>query len=61
MAPLVPVLPVWSAVLRARAWTLDGRKNVPFIRCPVFCALGSATLSVASPAEEITLAVVDAS
>ena len=33
----------------------DGSANVPFIRCP-----GSETLSVASPALEITLAVVEA-
>ena len=34
--------------------------NVPFMSLPVFVELGSATDSVASPAVEITFAVVDA-
>jgi hypothetical protein len=44
----------WLAALRARACNGCGRKNEPFTRRPVFCALGSATLSSASPAVEIT-------
>ena len=35
-----------------------GSENVPFTRWPVAVALGSATVSAASPAVEITLAVV---
>ena len=53
----VPVL----AALRARACSGCGRANAPLTRWPVSVALGSATLSSASPADEITLAVVDAS
>ena len=34
--------------------------NVPLTRWPVAVVLGSATLSVASPAVEITVAVVEA-
>src|SRR4051795_4219348 len=53
----VPVL----LALRARACSGCGRLNAPLTRCPVAVALGSATLSVASPAVEMTLAVVAAS
>ena len=35
-------------------------ENVPLTRWPVAVGLGSATLSVASPAVEITVAVVEA-
>src|SRR5688500_8729057 len=47
--------------LRALACSGCGSENAPLTRCPVFCELGSATLSSASPADETTLAVVDAS
>ena len=46
--------------LDARAPRGCGSANVPLTRRPVFVVLGSETLSVASPAVEITLAVVDA-
>src|SRR4051812_28646962 len=36
------------------------RANAPLTSLPVLAALGSATLSVASPAVEMTVAVVDA-
>src|SRR3954454_7081143 len=52
----VPVL----AALRARACSGWARTNVPLTRWPVPSELGSATLSVASPAVEMTVAVVDA-
>lgn len=38
----------------------DGRANVPLIRCPGWFALRSATVSIASPAVEVTWAVVAA-
>ena len=50
----VPVL----AALRARACSGCGSENVPLTRWPVAVLDGSATLSVASPAVEMTLAVV---
>src|SRR3954471_11461635 len=50
----VPVL----AALRARACNACGSENAPLTRWPVAVGLGSATLSVASPAVETTLAVV---
>jgi hypothetical protein len=50
----VPVL----AALRARACSGCGSENAPLTRWPVAVSLGSATLSVASPAVEITAAVV---
>ena len=52
----VPVL----AALRARACSNCGRENVPLTRWPVAVELGSATLRSASPAVEMTLAVVEA-
>ena len=52
----VPVL----AALRARACSGSGRMNVPLTRWPVPNELGSDTLSSASPAVEITFAVVEA-
>ena len=52
----VPVL----AALRARAWSGCARENAPLTRRPVAVELGSETLSSASPADEITLPVVDA-
>ena len=47
----------------ARALTFSGcgSENAPLTSCPVAVELGSATLSAASPAVEITLAVVEAS
>ena len=48
------------AALRPRAWTFTGSENVPLTRCPVATELGSATLSSASPADEMTFAVEDA-
>ena len=53
-------MPVFAA-LRARACSGCGRANAPLTRWPVLFELGSATLRSASPADEITLAVVDAS
>ena len=47
-------------MLDAVACSFCGRKNVPLIRWPVLVELGSATESVASPAVEITFAVVPA-
>jgi hypothetical protein len=41
-----------------RAVSACGSENVPLTRWPVAVALGSATLSVASPAVEMTVAVV---
>ena len=38
-----------------------GSENEPLTRCPVAVELGSVTLNVASPAEEITFAVIEAS
>ena len=49
------------AAFRARAWSGCGSENVPLTRWPVFVLLVSATLRVASPAVEITFAVVEAS
>ena len=49
-----------AAGLVADAFSADGSENVPLTRWPGRVALGSATLSSASPAVEITLAVVDA-
>jgi len=46
--------------LVARACSGDGSENAPLTRCPVLVGLGSDTLSSASPAVEITFAVVDA-
>ena len=54
-ASAVPV----PAALVAAACRADGSENAPLTRWPVAVALGSATDSVASPAVEITLAVVD--
>src|SRR4051812_47076979 len=51
-APPVP------AALAALAVSVCGSENAPLTRRPVAFGLGSATLSVASPAVEITLAVV---
>src|SRR4051794_20595711 len=51
----VPVL----AALRARAWSGSGSTNVPLTRWPVPVELGSETLSSASPAVEMTLALVE--
>src|SRR3954470_2187435 len=53
-APPVP------AGLVALAWRAWGSENAPFTRWPVAVEDGSATLSVASPAVEMTLAVVAA-
>jgi hypothetical protein len=47
--------------LRARACNGCGSENAPLTRWPAAVELGSATLSVASPAVEITPAVVEAS
>ena len=44
----------------ALACSASGRKNAPLTRWPVWFELGSATLSVASAAVEITFAVVEA-
>ena len=44
----------------ARAWTGCGSAKLPLTSLPVFIGLGSATLSVALPAELVTVAVVDA-
>src|SRR5688572_29430262 len=52
-APPVP------AGLDAFTWSADGSENAPLTRCPVAVGDGSATLSVASPAVEMTVAVVD--
>src|SRR3954454_5910807 len=52
----VPVL----AALRARACSGSGRMNEPLTRWPVPTEDGSATLSNASPAVEVTVAGVDA-
>ena len=56
MANAAPVPPALVAA------TCSGcaSENVPLIRRPVANGLGSATLSVASPAVEMTFAVVDA-
>ena len=51
----------WLAALRARAVSGSGRLNVPLTRWPVAVLDGSATLSSASPAVEITFAVPVAS
>src|SRR3954465_11468904 len=56
---LLNAVPVFAA-LRARACSGCGSENAPLTRRPVAVALGSATLSSASPAVEITLAVVEA-
>src|SRR3954470_17002128 len=48
------------AGLAATAWRACGSANAPFTRWPVAVEDGSATLSVASPAVEMTLAVVSA-
>ena len=48
------------AALRARAWSGSGRMNVPLTRWPVPNEHGSDTLSSASPAVEMTFAVVEA-
>ena len=48
------------AALRARAWSGSGSTNVPLTRWPVPTEVGSATLSSASPAVEMTFAVVEA-
>ena len=47
-----------NAPALAAACSGDGSENVPLTRWPVAVALGSATDSAASPAVEITLAVV---
>src|SRR3954451_13203565 len=52
----VPVL----AALRARACSGSARMNVPLTRWPVPTDDGSATLSKASPAVDVTVAVEDA-
>src|SRR3954451_21058376 len=52
----VPVL----AALRARACSGCGRTKLPLTRWPVPTLLGSLTLRSASPAVEMTLAVVEA-
>ena len=46
--------------LVAVAFSADGSENAPLTRWPGAFELGSATLSAASPADEMTLAVVDA-
>src|ERR1700712_5248799 len=56
---LLNAVPVFAA-LRARACRNCGIENAPLTRWPVAVGLGSATLSCASPALEITLAVVEA-
>src|SRR3954454_19016118 len=56
---LLNAVPVLDA-LRARACSGCGRMNVPLTRWPVPNELGSATLSSASPAVEMTFAVVEA-
>ena len=48
---------VLPPTLACRAWEA---RNVVFTRRPVAAALGSATLSVVSPAVEITVAVLEA-
>src|SRR5262245_51914607 len=48
------------AGLLAEAFSAAASENVPLTRWPGTFVLGSATLSVASPADEITLAVPDA-
>src|SRR3954451_6725574 len=53
----VPVL----LALRARACSGCGSEKVPLTRWPVAKLLGSSTESSASPAVEVTVAVVDAS
>ena len=52
--------PAGAGALVALACRACGSENVPLTRRPVATGLGSATLSVASPAVEITFAVVDA-
>jgi hypothetical protein len=42
----------------ALACNVSGNANVPLTSLPVFVVLGSATLSVASPAVEMTFASV---
>ena len=54
---LLYAVPVFAA-LRARACSGCGSENVPLTRCPVAVALGSATLSAALPAVEMTVAVM---
>src|SRR3954447_3031297 len=57
------MLPPAAAVppmLDAFACSTDGSANVPFMSLPVLLVLGSEIDSVASPAVEITLAVVPA-
>ena len=49
-----------KAAVRAAAISVCGSENVPLTRWPVAVALGSATESVASPAVEMTVAVVAA-
>src|SRR5689334_2360731 len=51
----------WLSALRARAVSGSGRLNEPLTRWPVAVLDGSATLSSASPAVEITFAVPVAS
>ena len=50
--------PVPPPALVALTFSACGSENVPLTRWPVAFALGSATLSVASPALEMTFAVV---
>jgi hypothetical protein len=62
-AALPPTAPPAAAVptaLVALAVTGWASVNVPLTSLPVFVALGSETVSVASPALEITFAVVEA-
>jgi hypothetical protein len=58
--PTLPYAVLVVAALRARACSGCGSENVPLTRRPVATGLGSATLKRASPAVEITLAVVPA-
>ena len=58
--PTLAYAVVVLAALRARACSVCGSAKVPLTSLPVLVELGSATLSVASPAVEITVAVVDA-
>ena len=56
--PPLSAPPVPPPALVALTFSGCGSENVPLTRWPVAFALGSATLSVASPALEMTFAVV---